>query len=260
MAIRSGTVSFNPAMKIWLTVILLGIPLSGVFAQAKNVEGIVFDSNTKERIAKVNVVDISTQASIYNNLQAEFKLPAQKGDLLVFTKEGYFNDTLKVSDEPMVAIYLKRTSIPLKDVYIRGRFLTPQNQLELNKQLYNKAYGSLADHDLLSVGRDGAGLSIDALYNMLSREGRNATRLREVIDRDYHDNVVDARFNRTTVAAITGLKDAQLTDFMFKYRPGYYFVMEASDYEFIKYIRNNYRRYQRNPKAYSLPPLQSPSK
>jgi hypothetical protein len=150
---------------------------------------------------------------------------------------------------------MKRTAIPLKPVYITGRFLSPQSQLEMNKKLYNKAYGSLADHDLLSFGAGGAGLSIDALYNMISREGRNATRLRETIDRDYNQSVIDSRFNSALVASVTGLKDPQLTDFMFKYRPGYYFVIEASDYDFIKYIRNNYRRYQRNPNAYSLKPL-----
>ncbi len=90
---------------------------------------------------------------------------------------------------------------------------------------------------------------------MISRQGRNATRLRETIDKDYQQNVIDSRFNPVMVASITGLKDPQLTDFMFKYRPGYYFVIEASDYDFIKYIRNNARRYKRNPDAYALAPL-----
>lgn len=255
MAIRSGTVSFRPVMKLGLIIILCAIHVSGVLAQGKTVDGIVFDKITKERIAKVNVVDLNSKVSIYNNLKAEFKIVAQKGDMLVFSKEGYFSDTIKVKDDPTFAVYLKRTSIPLKTVYIQGRFLTPQNQLEVNKQLYNKAYGSLADHDLISINSNGAGLSIDALYNMLSRQGRNATRLRGVIDRDYHESIIDARFNNALVASITGLKDQQLTDFMFKYRPGYYFVEEASDYDFIKYIRNNFRRYQRNPAAYSLAPL-----
>ncbi|RKR81142.1 hypothetical protein BDD43_1286 [Mucilaginibacter gracilis] len=239
-------------MKTWLIIILLSINLSVAFSQSKTIDGIVFDNNTKERIAKVNIVNLSTKASIYNNLKAEFKLPAQKGDLLVFYKEGFFNDTIKLKDETSLLVYLKRTSIPLKPVYITGRFLAPQNQLEINKKLYNKAYGSLANHDLLSFGSGGVGLSIDALYNMLSREGRNATRLREDIDREYHQSIIDSRFNSTLVASVTGLKDPQLTDFMFKYRPGYYFATEATDYEFIKYIRNNYRHYQRNPDAYSL--------
>lgn len=256
MAIRRGTVIFNPTMKIWLFIFLWVLPLSAAFAQATTVEGIVFDKSTQERIAKVNIVNITTQASIYNTLKGDFKIAAKKGDQLVFSKEGFFNDTIKIKDESSLAVYMIRTAIPLKPVYITGRFLSPQNQLENNKRLYNKAYGSLANRDLLSIGSSGVGLSIDALYNMLSREGRNAARLRETIDRDYHQNVIDERFNSTLVTSITGLKDPKLTDFMFKYRPGYYFVLEASDYDFIKYIRNNYRRYQRNPNAYSLQPLE----
>lgn len=252
MAIRRRTVSFSPTMKFWIIIILCSIQLSAAFAQSKTVDGIVFDGTTKERIAKVNIINLSTKASIYDNLKAEFKIEAQKGDLLVFTKEGFFDDTIKVKDDQSLAIYMKRTAIPLRPVYITGRFLSPQNQLEENKKLYNKAYGSLANRDLLAIGNMGVGLSIDALYNMLSREGRNAERLRNTIDRDYDQSVIDARFNSTLVASVTGLKDPQLTDFMFKYRPGYYFVMEATDYDFIKYIRNNLRHYKRNPEAYSL--------
>jgi hypothetical protein len=239
-------------MKYWLLALLLVMHLPGAFAQVKTTDGIVFDNSTKERIAKVNIVNITTRASIYNNLKGEYKIPAKPGDLLVFSKEGFFDDTLQVKDEPSLLVYMIHTSIPLKPVYIVGRFASPQSQLEANKRLYNKAYGSLANRDLLSIGSSGVGLSIDALYNMLSREGRNAERLRATIDRDYHQTVIDARFNSVTVASVTGLKDPQLTDFMFKYRPGYYFVLEASDYDFIKYIRNNFRRYKRNPEAYSL--------
>lgn len=63
---------------------------------------------------------------------------------------------------------MKRTSIPLSPVYITGRFASPQSQLEANKRLYNKAYGSLADHDLLSVNSNGAGLSIDGFITWLA--------------------------------------------------------------------------------------------
>lgn len=252
MAIRVGTCSFIATMKFGLIFFLCTLCLSEAFAQTKTLAGIVYDNASKERIAKVNVVNINSKGSIYDNLKAEFTIPAQKGDMLVFSKEGYFNDTVKVKDETELVVYLTRTAIPLRPVYITGRFLSPQSQLDANKKLYNKAYGSLAYRDLLSVNSGGAGLSIDALYNMISREGRNAERLRETIDKDYHQSVIDERFNSALVGSITGLKDKQLTDFMFKYRPGYYFVLEATDYDFIKYIRNNFRRYQRNPTAYQL--------
>jgi hypothetical protein len=256
MAISSGTVSFSPTMRIGLFITLLCfIYLNGAFAQTKIVDGIIFDATTKERIAKVKVANITSNTSIYNNLQAQFNIAAQPGEVLVFSKEGYFNDTVKLTSQTSLAVYLKQTAIPLRPVYITGRFLTPKSQLEANRELYSKVYGSIADHDLLSISGAGVGLSIDALYNMLSRQGRNATHLRETIDEAYRQSLIDARFNQSTVSAVTGLKDKELTDFMFKYRPGYYFTTQASDYEFIKYIRNNYRRYKRNPDAYSLAPL-----
>jgi hypothetical protein len=93
------------------------------------------------------------------------------------------------------------------------------------------------------------------LWNAISRSGRNAKHLRERIDQDYHQDVIDYRFNRTLVANITRLKDKKLTDFMQKYRPGYFFVLNATDYEFITSIKTNYKRYIRNPKAYMLAPL-----
>jgi hypothetical protein len=45
---------------------------------------------------------------------------------------------------------------------------------------------------------------------------------------------------------------------MFKYRPGYYTVITANQYEFIATIRANLKRYLRNPKAFALPPLSTP--
>jgi hypothetical protein len=257
MAIWCAWFSFKPAMKFWLLIFIVGA-FSNVYAQQKTIEGIVFDKYTKERIAKVNIVNQTSNASVYNNLKAEFKITAAPGNLLIFSKNGYFNDTVKLGNDQTLAIYLKRTSIQLRPVTIRDNPLNPQIRLESTKRDYNKAYGSLANHDLLSSNSNGAGLSIDALYNLLSKEGRNAAKLREVIESDYRENVIDYRFSHSLVANITSLKEPQLTDFMQKYRPGYYFVTTANDYDFINYIRNNFRRYKRNPNAFSLQPLNTP--
>ena len=104
----------------------------------------------------------------------------------------------------------------------------------------------------------GAGLSLDALYNSLSRSGRNAQHLQELIQSDYEQNVIDYRFNRSYVGNITRLKGTDLADFMIKYRPSYYLVTSDSEYEFITYIRTSLRRYQRNKRASSQPVLRPP--
>ncbi len=257
MLITRRCFSFNPVIKLRVIALLCAVQVTAAFGQEKNVDGIVFDNNSKERIAKVNIVNTRSNASYYNNLKAEFKIKALAGDKLVFNKIGYFNDTVTVKNEATLVIYLKPSSVQLKEVSIRS-VVTPLDQLNRTKRDYTKVYGHLSDKDLLSsISGQGAGLSIDALWNMVSREGRNATRLRATIDRDYRENVIDYRFNRTLVGSIVGLDGAKLTDFMFKYRPPYYLVLNANDYDFIKYIRASYKRYLRNPAAFSLQPLVS---
>jgi hypothetical protein len=245
-------------MKIWLLLILCTLSVT-VFAQQKTVEGIVFDKDSKGRIAKVNVLNATTGKSVYNTFQGEFNIEAKPGDLLIFTKSDHYADTLQVQNNTSLAVYMKRSAIQLKEVFVRDTVLNPQKQLAATKRDYTKIYGSLDNHDLLSVAPGmGAGIGIDALWNSLSRSGRNAEKLRGIIERDYRQQVIDFRFNRTYVGNITHLKDQQLTDFMQRYRPGYYQATTASDYEFISSIKSNLKRFLRSPRVFALPQLVTP--
>ncbi|MCJ8210621.1 carboxypeptidase-like regulatory domain-containing protein [Mucilaginibacter sp. RS28] len=247
--------SFSAVSKNWIILILCFIGLHTI-AQPKTIDGIVFDKDSKERIAKVNVVNTRTGESVYNNLQAEFHIGAQPGDRLIFSKLNYFSDTLTVKGTGSLPVYLKPKSIMLNQVNVRDTLQSPQKRLLETKKDYSIIYGSIGNRDVLSVSPGGgAGLSIDGLYNMISRKGRNAEHLKEIIERDYHENIIDYRYTKTLVASVTGLREPQLTDFMRKYRPGYYQVVTASDYEFILSIKANYKRYIRNPRALSIPPL-----
>jgi len=257
--------SFSFTMRLWLVLFFFGSCFQA-FAQDKQahnsagqIEGIVFDKDTKDRVAKTSIVNISTGQSFYNNLQGQFKVDAQPGDKLIFTKEDYLPDTVLIKDNSNIAVYLQRLAIPLREVTIRDSMATPLKRLAAARKEYSKAYGSNAYSDPFSVAPGGgAGISIDAIWNSLSKSGRNAKHLQGIIEKDYQQDVIDYRFNRTFVGNITKLKDQELTDFMTRYRPGYYLVTTDSEYEFITYIRNSLRRYKRNKRAYSLPALVTP--
>lgn len=249
--------SFGVVIKTALLLFFVGLTLQG-FSQEKSVAGIVFDKNGNDRIARVNIVNITTGISVYNNLNGVFNIDAQPGDQLVFIKQDYFLDTVRINNRLPLAIYLRRSSIELSEVIIRDTMRNPRQILAKAKEENKRAYGTLANKDILSTPTlGGAGLSIDALWNSFSREGKDAAHLRGMIDQQYKEDVIDYRFNRALAGKITGLKDKQLTDFMQKYRPGYYFVIKANEYQFISSIRANFKRYQRNPKAYALQPLTS---
>jgi hypothetical protein len=226
-----------------------------VFAQQKEVTGIVFDKDSKARVAKVNVLNITSGKGVYNNFKGEFTIGAKPGDVLVFSKPDHHSDTLTVKNYSPMAVYMQPTAIQLQLVTIRDSVLNPQRRLANTQKEFSKIYGSAYNADLLNVGSGGVGFSIDALYNAFSKSGRNAEKLRGLIDAEYKQTVIDYRFNKAFVQGITHLEDPRLTDFMHKYRPGYYLVTTAGDYEFISYIKANLKRYLRRPRAYELPPL-----
>lgn len=244
----------NLVMKLWI-ILFLCLITATAFAQEKEVTGIVFDKESKARIAKVKVQNTTTGKSAYNTFKGEFNINAKPGDVLVFTKPDHYADTVTIKNYASLAIYLRPVAIQLNEVTVRDTLLNPQKRLEATKNEFNKVYGSLAYRDVLNVSPGGAGISIDALYNIFSKSGRNAAHLQEIINRDYRQNIIDYRFNKAFVQGITGLKEPELTDFMLKYRPGYFLVTTASDYDFIASIRANLKRFRRNPRAYELAPL-----
>lgn len=254
------TLSFIKLKKIlYIALLLISISGNNLFAQDKTVQGIVFDMDSKQRLTRVYIYNTRTQEGFYNTTKGEFKTIAREGDILVAALQGYGVDTISIRSENTILFYLKRYSIQLQEVIVRDTLNSPADQLKATKEEYRDAYTKGTVKDVLTTGGSngggGAGLSINALYSLLSREGRNARQLQKIIERDYKDAMIEYRYTRTLINRVTGLNGDKLADFKQQYKPGYYFILEANDYELIEYIRQSYRRYIENPAAYRLQPL-----
>ncbi|MCX2573690.1 hypothetical protein [Pedobacter sandarakinus] len=224
-------------------------------AQTKPVQGIVIDRETKQRLAKVYIYNLRTGDGLYNNTKGEFNTIALAGDTLVAALSGYGVDTIVFRGQSAAYFQLKSLGIRLRDVVIQQKRLTPQQQYEKSVQEYRYQTMKGSSKDLLNLGTGGVGLGIDAIYNLLSRQGRNARHLQKILEKDYREDLIDYRFNVTLVQQVLSIKDDELTDFMQQYRPTYQFVLDADDYSFNVFIKNAYKSYRLNPKALQLPKL-----
>ncbi|QNL50717.1 hypothetical protein H8S90_03715 [Olivibacter sp. SDN3] len=234
-------------------IVLLFIGTTDLYAQ--EMEGIVFDTYTKQRVPRVYIYNMANDEMRYNNKRGEFSIKANPGDTLIAVVKGYHSDTTVVhSEKPVIIFNLSRATIWLDEVSIVAR-RSPQQILEERKRDYSSAYKEGNPGSLFSAGPTGAGLSIDALYSLLSRRGKNARFLQDMIQREYENNVIDARFTQAVVRQLTNLSGGALEDFMQQYRPTYHFIMQANDYELGKYIQSSYNMYRKNPGAYRLQPL-----
>lgn len=231
-------------------------------AQEGKIEGIVYDRDTKQRVARVYIYNLRKHRGVYNNIKGEFFDTALPGDTLVAATEGYRVDTITVKNPDAVLFFIKRTSIYLREVQILGKRSDARSVYEQNKKDFNQIYRKGNADDLLTLGNSsgtaGAGLSIDALWSLLSKEGKHARYLQEILERDYQDMMINYRFNAGLVKRSTGIPDSQLQDFMQQYKPSYYFILQANDYALISYIKYSYEKYKEDPGAMRVPPLPGP--
>ena len=242
-------------MKFFSLIILFYCLSFKAFAQHPSVKGFVIDKDSKLRLAKVYIYNSTNDEGIYNTPKGEFTIKANPGDTLFAVLQGYALDTLVINNQKAVYFQLKSLGISLKEVAIIGDKYTPRERHEKTLKEYKYALDKGKAKDLLNLGLGGAGLGIDAIYNLLSREGKNARHLQKILERDYREAIVDYRFKPDYVKRVLQIGDFEAEDFMQQYRPSYDFVLSASDYAFVVYLKNNYANYKRNPSAFRLPAL-----
>lgn len=242
-------------MKFYSLVLLLYCLTFKAFAQESAVRGFVVDKDSKLRLAKVYIYNSANDEGIYNTPKGEFTIKANPGDTLFAVLQGYALDTVVLNNQKSIYFQLKSLGITLREVSILGDKFTPMERHEKTLKEYKYALDKGKAKDLLNLGLGGVGLGIDAIYNLLSRQGKNARHLQKILERDYREAIVDYRFKPDYVKRVLQIGDYEAEDFMQQYRPSYDFVLSASDYAFVVYLRNNYANYKRNPKAFKLPPL-----
>lgn len=220
----------------------------------EHIEGMVLDADTRQRIGRVLIINKTTGENTYNNSKGEFDLQLKPGDVIIANKENYHSDTISYTGAKALVISLKRKTIAIAPVTVMGR-VSPEEILARRREEYNKAYRLADPGDFVSVGQNGAGLSIDAVYNYFSREGKNARRLTKYFQKEYEDNYIDIVFTKELVRGVTGLEGEALENFMIRYRPEYSFVLTADRYQLIKYIKTKYEYFKHIPYIKPLPDL-----
>lgn len=234
---------------------ILAMTIGASFAQEKEVEGIVFDKDTRYRLTRVNIKNLRTNISIYNTTKGEFKLSVKEGDKIVAAISGYRLDTITYNKQSAILFYLQRLAIPLQEVVVKDSVLSARKRYEEMRKQFNSLNRLGNNQDLLAIGSGSVGLSIDALWSAFSKEGKNARRLMDVMERDYKNNFIDEKFNKTLITKVTGLKGDKLEVFILNYRPSYYFVYGASEYDLVSYIKMAFIRFNNHPYIENLSDL-----
>lgn len=204
------------------------------FGQSNSVAGFVQANGQRKTSAFIFNKTLGSRAT--SNIRGEFSLTAKQGDTLITNLSGHRIDTLIYQNQKFIVINLKPAVINLKEVKITANKMSPEETYENLREEYKEIYRKGDTKNMIVVSPFGIGISIDKIYNALSREGKNARKLQRILTNDYKHNVVDQKFNETLVTKLTKLTGIKLQDFMLTNRPSYDFVAYATDLDLANYI------------------------
>lgn len=216
---------------------LILAPCSLLFAQDFRVDGVVFDKETKQRIALAEISNKRSKYTVGSNDIGIFIMKASFGDTLVIMKRGYNDQEIVVKTANDLIIYLNR-GISLNTVEIRGES-KKQTLDAIKRDFKNKGSFYAGKPSFLSF----IFTPITAIYELVGRTPKNARRFNRYYTTELEQTHIDAFFNKSIISTNTGLTGKALDNFMIIYRPEYEQAKNWNTYDGLKWIKESYKKY-----------------
>lgn len=198
------------------------------------IKGQVLDQTTRKGLEKVEILNTSRRMTAQTDSKGDFIIKAKIGDVIVYRLAGYDADTALIIDLKQIRRFLHPLTNTLNTVSISGQV----DSKTLYADIYNKA-----NPVLLTPGR---GIRFYP-SSFFGKEGKNARRLKRLIENDEVEKEIDKRFNAVTVTNLLPLKQPELDAFLMLYRPDIKFVVNADADDFKFYLLEAYERFKALP-------------
>ncbi len=200
-------------------------------------KGLIFKKGTSQRLQDISVENKATKESVFSDEWGNFSISANIGDTLLFKKEGLQDFEKIIQDKQNLIIYLQ-TPILLEEVVVKQK-TTKQEQQEILDGYRSKGVYYNGNPPLLVYLFN----PLTALHELLGKDANNAKNFGNYIQRENAESRVDAHFNEQIIKTSIKIKDNELVEFMYLYRPKPEEVTYRNTYDDMAYIKKSYRTY-----------------
>jgi hypothetical protein len=223
-----------------------------LFAQKGYLIGKVINQENKKGVPSATVTNKNSKQITKTNGAGEFFIWANMGDSIKTSSIGYADAGIMwdgITKEPVIEA--KPIAIMLGEVVVKTQ--RPENlRKEIDEFLKDPDWATTMKKNAInrmvgmntSNGQPGMTLSIDALYEIFSKEGKSKRKLAALEQKDLEEFYLNARYNKEFVGYVTKLqgKDLdRLIDFCPLPRD---FILRSSDYELTYAILQCFREFQ----------------
>lgn len=221
-------------------------------AAAQQLQGIVMDKLTGYTLQDVTIFNKSKKSLIRTDESGAFSIAATRGDTLEVSLTGYFSQTIFMNSGTNLyrRIVLPRKIISLDTVTVSGLTDYQRDSMERRAVFGKKADEKPAKFKLQKrhplYGGPGEGtIRFDApLSSLIQKKTKKYKRLKAFQDSYWQNEnhfFIDTRYNKDTVALLTGLSGDSLTLFINSYPMPIDFARAATELEIKMWIKYNYK-------------------
>jgi len=222
---------------IFLLIAMLHTPCAILYAQDFKLNGVVFDKESRQRVALVEISNKQNKYSVGSNDMGLFTIKANVGDTLLIIKRGFNDQQVVVKSSSDLIVYLNR-GITLNTVVINGE--TKKQALDaIRRDFKNKGSFYAGKPPFLSF----LFTPLTAIYELVGRTPKNARRFNNYYVTEMQQTHIDAFFNKSIISSNTGLTGKALDNFMINYRPAYEQSKNWNTYDGLKWIKESYKKY-----------------
>jgi hypothetical protein len=230
---------------IMLAILLLQAGYASAQANTVEVKGIVYDISQRTPMEAVSVMATNGRGTITDSF-GRYAIWVRETDSIFFSYQNkatgkYPVLTIQDPNQFNMALHVQVQALAPVTIYGRNyRMDSLSNRME-----YAKYFNWSKPNPLKSVNvaNGGVGMDPNEIINMFRfKRTRQLTSLRNRLIAEEQEKYVDFRFNRNFVKRVTGLTDAALKKFMYKYRPPYDFLEIVNELELGFYIQQCYKK------------------
>ncbi|SHM61206.1 carboxypeptidase-like regulatory domain-containing protein [Chitinophaga sp. CF418] len=209
------------------------------------VSGMVADADARTGLPGVTIINKATRSGTISNESGRFSIDAMPGDTLEFSILSYYKKSLTVPTTSMfINVYLTRQIIGLGQVTVVGKDY--KHDSLATREEYGK-YFNYHKPGAMDVLKTLPSNPITALtYLVPSKARKRKEHFQEQLVYWEKEKFIDNRYNPELVERMTKLSGDELDTFMLRYRPGYQFLQEATEYDLMLFIKESFKHYQQD--------------
>ena len=207
------------------------------------VSGMVAEADNRTGVPGVTIVNKISRSGVVSNESGRFAIDAMPGDTLEFSMLGYYKKDITVPTTSMfINVYLTRQIIGLTEHKVIGQ--DHKKDSLATREEYGK-YFNYHKPGAVDVLKTLPSNPITALtYLVPSKTRKRKEHFQEQLVYWEKEKYIDDRYSPELVERMTKLSGDELDTFMLRYRPGYQFLKDATDYDLMSFIKENFKHYQ----------------